>query len=140
MHYIFLFLSALGFLDASFLTIQHYSKDPFNCPLVGGCEEVTSSIYSEVAGIPIALFGAIYYGTIFILSLYTYLNEDKKALTIASHFTIAGVITSLYLVYLMLFVLDAICFYCMVSAVSSTLLFIFGMNFLKKEGRFFKFL
>lgn len=140
MHYIFLFLSTLGFLDASFLTIQHYSKDPFNCPLVGGCEEVTSSVYSEIAGIPIALFGALYYATIFLLSLYSYLKEDKRGLIIASHFTFAGLLTSVYLVYLMFFVLNAICFYCMVSAISSTLLFVFGMKYLKKEGRFLKFL
>lgn len=140
MNYIFLFLSSLGFLDASFLTIQHYSRDPFSCPIFGGCEEVTSSIYSEIMGVPVALLGAIYYATIFTLSLYSYLKEDKRALVLASHLTAIGLLTSMYLIFLMFFVLNAICFYCLLSAVSSTLLFIFGVIFLKKEGSFLKFL
>lgn len=127
MNYIFLFFSALGFLDSSFLTIQHYNRDPFSCPLFGGCEEVTSSAYSEVLGVPIALLGAIYYATIFSLSLYAYLKNDMRAIRLASIFTVAGVLCSAYLVYLMFFVLDAICFYCLISAISSTLLFVAGI-------------
>lgn len=126
-NYIFLFLSALGLLDSGFLTYQHYNRDPFSCPLFGGCEEVTSSIYSEIFGIPIALLGALYYATIFLLSLYAYLKEDKRAIHLASIFTFAGVLCSAYLVYIMFFVIDAVCFYCLISAISSTLLFIAGI-------------
>jgi len=125
--YAFLFLSALGFLDSAFLTIEHYNRDPFSCPLFGGCEEVTSSIYSEVFGIPIALLGTGYYITIFLLSLYSYLREDKRAINLASFITPIGLICSIYLVYLMLFVLNSICFYCLLSAISSSLLFMVGI-------------
>ncbi|OGM32828.1 hypothetical protein A2803_05785 [Candidatus Woesebacteria bacterium RIFCSPHIGHO2_01_FULL_44_21] len=129
--YLFLFLSALGFLDSAFLTIQHYSRDPLTCPLFGGCEEVTSSIYSEVFGIPVALLGALYYGLIFLLSLYSYLTNNRKALHLAGYFTPVGLLCSVYLVYLMFFVLGAVCFYCLISAMSSTLLFVvFIVNWL----------
>jgi uncharacterized membrane protein len=122
--YFFLFLSVLGFLDSAFLSIQHYNRDPFSCPLFGGCEQVTSSIYSEVFGIPIALLGAAYYTLIFISSLYSYLAENKRILFLVSHLTIFGFTASAYLVYIMLFVLNAVCFYCIISAAISTLLFI----------------
>lgn len=126
LNYIFLFLSALGFMDASFLTIKHYNRDPFSCPIFGGCEEVTSSAYSEVFGVPIALFGVLYYTTIFILSLYSLLKEEERPLLLASAFTVAGLLSSAYLVYIMFFVLNAICFYCLISAITSTLLFVAG--------------
>lgn len=131
MIYAFLFLSALGFLDASFLTYQHYSRDPFACPLFGGCEEVTSSIYSEVFGIPVALLGMFYYGLIFILSLYSYLTDNKNVLKIAAYFTPLGLVSSIYLVYIMAAVLRTFCLYCLISAATSTLLFFtFLLNWL----------
>lgn len=131
MTYLYLFLSALGFMDSAFLTIQHYSRDPFSCPLFGGCEEVTTSSYSEIFGIPVALLGAMYYGFIFLGSLYSYLTDNKDLLRRLGYFTILGLLCSIYLVYLMLFVINALCFYCLVSAVSSTLLFIlFVVNWL----------
>ncbi len=129
--YLYLFLSAIGFLDAAFLTIQHFTRDPFACPIFGGCDEVTSSIYSQVFGIPIALFGALYYGVIFALTLYCYLKSNRKLFLTISHLSILGLITSIYLVTVMVFVLNSLCFYCLVSATSSTLLFvIFIVNWL----------
>ncbi len=131
MVYIYLFLSILGFLDSTYLTIKHYSKDPLSCPVFGGCNEVTNSIYSEIFGIPIALFGAIYYAAIFFLSLYSFLGGKKIFLKVAGFLTIFGFLTSVYLVYIMVFVLNAICFYCIVSAITSSLLFItFIVNWL----------
>lgn len=126
-NYIFLFLSALGFMDASFLTIKHYNRDPFSCPIFGGCEEVTTSAYSEIFGIPVALFGMLFYVSIFVLSLYSLLKDDERALLLASAFTAFGVLSSAYLVYIMFFVLNAICFYCLISAITTTLLFVAGL-------------
>lgn len=131
MTYLFLFLSALGFLDSAFLTFQHYNKDPFSCPLFGGCEQVTTSVYSEIFGIPVALLGAMYYGFIFSLSLYSYLASKKQIIKIAGYFTTVGLLCSVYLVYLMAVVINAFCFYCVISALSSTLLFVvFLLNWL----------
>lgn len=129
--YAYLLLSALGFLDAAFLTIQHYSRDPFACPLFGGCEQVTTSIYSEVFGVPVALLGTLYYALIFILTLISYLTDNKKLFFQLSHLSIAGLLSSMYLVFIMVGVLGALCFYCLISATTSTLLFVlFIVNWL----------
>ena len=43
------FISALiGFIDASFLTIEHYRGVVPPCSIISGCEKVTTSEYSEV--------------------------------------------------------------------------------------------
>ena len=138
--YIFLFLSALGFMDAAFLTIQHYSRDPLSCPLFGGCDAVTNSVYSEIFGIPVALFGAIYYATIFIGTLIYYLTENTKVFYLVAHITAVGFLFSIYLFGLMLFVIQAFCFYCIISCITSTVLFALGFYVLKKKRAFLKFL
>ena len=126
--YLFLFLSALGFMDAAFLTIQHYSRDPLSCPLFGGCDAVTNSVYSEIFGIPVALLGAIYYAIIFLGTLMYYLTDNKKIFYYIAHFTAAGFIASIYLFSLMLFVIKAFCFYCIISCITSTILFALGFH------------
>lgn len=126
----------LGFLDASYLTIEHFLNRVPPCTLVHGCELVTTSSYSMIFGIPTALFGAFYY-LLIILALVYYLDTKQlKVLRAAAAVTVVGFAFSLYLVYLQLFVLNAICLYCMVSALSSTILFILGMVVLKSHRTF----
>lgn len=129
-------ISAIGLTDALFLTRQHYTRDPFVCPIFGGCELVTSSVYSEVFGIPVSLLGVFYYALVFITALYGYLRNDKRCMRYAAQFSVAGMATSLVLLYLMVYVIQAICFYCMMSTISSTLLFIVGILYLSTLNKY----
>ena len=146
---IFLAVSFLGFLDASYLTVKHFVGTPLPCSVLRGCEEVTTSQYSVIGGIPVAMLGAIYYLAIFILILtvlrrnmfsssnvgnIAVTNEDKL-LNLTARLTIIGLLASLWFIYLQLFVIKAICLYCMFSAFTSITLFVFGLfvlNFGKK--------
>jgi len=129
-------LSFVGLLDSFFLTKQHYTHDPFSCPLFGGCGDVTSSVYSEFIGVPISLLGLFFYATIFSLSIYSYLRDNKKALILASQLTLLGFTTSLVLIYIQVYILQAICFYCMLSALTSSLLFAVGLKVLYKQNNY----
>jgi len=131
-----LLLSSIGLLDSFFLTKQHYTHDPFSCPLFGGCGDVTSSVYSEFMGVPISLLGLFFYATVFSLSLYSYLRNNNKALVLASQLTLLGFTTSLVLVYIQVYILQSICFYCMLSALTSTLLFAVGLKVLNKQKNY----
>ena len=131
----FIVVSLIGFLDATYLTTKHYLRTPINCSVFNGCEEVTTSKYSTVAGIPVALLGAIYYLTIFILGI-AYVDTKKEALAyFAARLTLIGFIVSLWLVYLQFFVLHALCLYCLVSAVTSTTLFVLGFFVLRLKNK-----
>lgn len=126
----------VGFIDATYLTIEHFLGKVPPCTLTNGCAAVTSSSYSLIFGIPLALLGAIYYLAI-ILGLVYYLDSKKPMVIKAiSAVTAFGFVFSLYLVYLQLFVIKAICQYCMLSALSSTLLFIIGAMVLKSHRSF----
>lgn len=119
-------LSAIGFLDATYLTVEHYKGSAPPC-VIAGCEIVLKSGQSAIVGIPVALLGSIYYLAILILSI-AFLESGKVAiLRFASFFTIIGIIASAYFVYLQFFVIGQICQYCMISAGTSTGLFGLGV-------------
>ena len=123
----FLSVSFIGFLDATYLTVKYYLGTPLNCSILEGCETVTASQYATIGSIPVALLGAIYYLAIFLL-IIVYLDTKREgAMTFAARFTIIGFLVSLWFLYLQLFVIKAICLYCMVSVLTSTLLFILGL-------------
>ena len=124
---IFLAASFIGFLDAAYLTIQHYLGVVPPCAITGGCATVLTSAYQKIFGIQVALLGAIYYLALFLLTI-AYLTSGRKALILlAALATPIGFIASLWFVCLQLFVIKAICFYCMISALTSTTLFVVGI-------------
>ncbi len=123
----FIVIGFLGFLDATFLTAEHYLGPLLGCPIFGGCDKVLISPYSAVGGIPVALFGAIYYLAVFILGIAYFDTGRTRILKLAAGLTPLGLIASLWFLYLQLFVIKALCFYCLLSLVTSTLLFILGL-------------
>lgn len=131
--YALLAIAPIGFLDASYLTIEHFLKRIPPCSITHGCEKVTTSVYSVILGVPMSLLGALYYLAV-IIGLIYFLDAKKDwALKLVSGFTAVGFLFSLYLVYLQFFVIKAICQWCMLSALSSIALFIFGFLVLKSH-------
>jgi len=124
----FLIISFIGFLDASYLVVQHYRGEPPSCAIFTGCETVAESKYAMVGPIPLALLGLLYYLAIFILTVAYFDTKKERLLLLAVLLTATGFLASLYFVYLQLFVIKAICLYCMISAASSTALFAFGTS------------
>ena len=131
----FLIVSFIGFLDSSYLTVQHYRGEPPSCAIFTGCETVAESKYAMVGPIPLALLGLLYYLAIFILTVAYFDTKKERLLILAALFTIAGFLASVYFVYLQLFVIKAICLYCIISAVSSTILFGFGLLAITKRNQ-----
>jgi len=123
----FLWLTAaiafIGFIDASFLAYNHLSGVVPPCSVVVGCEIVTTSTYSEIAGIPVAVLGALYYLGIVCLALATFQTGSERLMMWLRRATYLGLFASVYFVSLQVLVIGAICIYCMISAASSTALF-----------------
>ena len=123
-----LIVALTGFADATYLTIKHYEGAIPPCSVVAGCESVLTSKYSTFFGVPVAFFGALYYVTIGTL-MFLYLDSrNAKHLIRGAKGTGIGVLASGWFVYAQLGILDAICLYCMGSAITSTLLFLLGIG------------
>ena len=112
-------LSLAGLGVAGYLTWVHYGDlEPICAGGSGGCEKVQTSDYAELAGLPVALIGAIGYAAI-LLSLAVPGDSGRFAGALLG---LVGLGFSLYLTYLELFVIDAICQWCVASAVVMTAL------------------
>lgn len=120
-------LAFIGIADAGYLTIEHLRGIAPACTILEGCDVVTSSVYAEFFGIPTAAFGLVYYLTQSVLLLLVIDTKRRLPLLLFCGASIAGLLFSLWFVYLQLFVLHAICIYCMGSAASSTMLFTIGL-------------
>ena len=111
-------LAVAGIGVAGYLTYVHYAGVSPICATGGGCETVQKSSYSEIGGVPVAILGLAGYVAI-LAGLF--LPGDATRLWTAA-LALIGAGFSAYLTYLELFVIDAICQWCVASAVIMTVL------------------
>jgi uncharacterized membrane protein len=86
---------------ASYLTFIHYSGIKVICTAGESCTKVETSVYSELAGVPVALLGVLGYTTILGLLLAPENETTRFAMTA---FTLVGFAFSAYLTYRELYV------------------------------------
>jgi uncharacterized membrane protein len=118
-----LILSVIGFLLSVYLTYLHYTEGHAAfCSQGSDCDAVRQSSYSSIFGVPVALFGAIAYA---LILWFTYVSISKSLRWLLLYIiSLAGFVFSVYLTYLELFVIKAICPYCVISALIMTAIFI----------------
>src|ERR1700749_154585 len=114
-------IAVLGLALASYLVYVHYSGTPPACTAGDACLKVQTSVYSKLAGVPVALIGLIGYIGIF-LSLLVPDRDEVRLATLAM--TVIGVCFSGYLTYREVFTLKTICEECATSAVLMLILFL----------------
>ena len=125
--YLIIVLALAGLLDASYLTYEHYARiiPPCSIHWWVDCGKVLNSSYSMFFGlIPLALLGVFQYTAELIVATYVAITGNKLAQKLLLFLTSMGALFSLYFVYLMIFVIKAICLYCFASAIISFALFI----------------
>jgi len=110
-------LATVGAAIAGYLVYTRYTNTRIACA-TGGCEIVQSSKYAELSGVPVAVLGLAAY--LFLLA--TALSASELARAAGAIVAVAGAAFSLYLVYLQVAVIDAICQWCVISDVVMCLL------------------
>ena len=106
-------LALAGIAVAGYLTWAHYADSAVTCIAGGGCETVQESRYAVIAGIPVAVLGLVAY--IAILALIAW--DAPIAQLSAAAIALVGLLFSAYLLALQLFVIDAICIWCLANDV-----------------------
>jgi uncharacterized membrane protein len=118
-------LAVLGMCWASYLSYVHYSGEAPVCSIKGNpCEQVQTSTYSELAGLPVALIGAIGY-LVILASLLV--SDGERARFATAALALGGFGFSLYLTYREVFTLHKICEDCVASAVIMTIIMILAV-------------
>jgi uncharacterized membrane protein len=121
-------LSFLGFLDASFLTAKHYLGGTVPCSFGQQCEVVLNSTYSSLWGMPVAIFGALFYLFVLVSVFFVWETGKKEITGLLLPAGFLAFLASLYFVYLQFFVIHAFCQYCLFSALLSTTIFIVALS------------
>lgn len=123
--------SAAGFAIMAYLTYIHYAKIGSFCDFSSGvsCDIVTSSIYSEIFGIPVSFLGMIYFS---LAAYFAFAKSDYLKIIL---FTLVSIFPSLYLSIAEVFFIKSICILCETSKV--LIFIILGASFieLKYSGR-----
>src|SRR5689334_14761572 len=121
---LYLWLHALGFGGA------------IKCGASGGCEVVQTSQWAVFLGLPVAFYGVAGYFALLavaILGLRPGALAERKWSVLLAGLASAGFLFTLYLTYLELFVIHAICRWCVGSAVIMTVIWVLAVSGLRRN-------
>lgn len=131
-------LSLTGLFISAYLYLYKIGKIGSLACGTGGCETVQWSPWSRVAGIEVSLVGLLGYASLLVLCLAalqpSMVNRREPALLLTVLSGIA-VLFTVYLTYLELFVIHAICRWCVASGVVIVAIFILSLFDLRRTLR-----
>lgn len=108
-------VSLVGLGDAIYLSVLHLSGATARCTVLTGCSEVLGSSYASIGGVPVALFGAVAYFTVFTLAVLAVFGYPRAATLLLPLVGLMCVV-SLGLIFLQAFVIRHFCEFCLLSA------------------------
>ena len=128
-----------GMFVALYLTLYKLGYIGTLVCAVGSGEKVQTSKWATFLGFPVGGWGVAYYVAVFALSiagLSAALSENRGVSLLLVAMTGFGVIFSVWLTYLELFVIHAICQWCVISAILATALFVISVLDLREVTSF----
>ncbi|MCZ2126990.1 MAG: vitamin K epoxide reductase family protein [Anaerolineales bacterium] len=122
-------LAIIGLGVSIYMTIYKFTGNDGMCLGSGDCSTVNASRFSEVNGIPVAIFGVIGYAAILLVSFFEKKIDFLKKNGDLALFGMAlvGFLFTLWLVYVEIALLKALCPFCVTSQVAMTLIFILSL-------------
>lgn len=127
-------LSLIGLFVAMYLLLYKLGFIGTLSCKIGSCEKVNTSPYAMLFGVPVSLWGVLYYIGLFataLLSTSERFADDRRAAVALVVLTGWGVLFSGYLTYLEAAVIHAWCQWCVVSAILVVLMFVLALIELK---------
>lgn len=135
--YIIIGLSAIGMLDTLYLASKSLKGEAVTCAIFNGCDVVLSSSYATFLGLPVSLYGFLYYITVLFLVALIFHAPKKLYYSGILYISTAAFLVSAYLFYIQVEVLESYCLYCIVSLTLTTLIFVASViNFYTETKRY----
>ncbi len=116
-----LLLSLLGIADSTYLSYEALTGGALSCTIKGleGCNLVAQSIYSHLFGIPLGVYGVVFYAAVLILTVLVLSVPIRFAHDALAGLGVAGLIASIFFIAIQVFLIKALCVYCLASAAIS---------------------
>ena len=111
-------LDVVGLIVAGYLSIVELGGGVPACGVLKGCEEVALSEYARIGGIPVAVFGVVLSVALLGLALAWWKTDIYGLLLGHYGLSLVGVIFDGYFLYLQVFVIQAVCVWCVTYEVS----------------------
>jgi uncharacterized membrane protein len=127
-------LALIGLSDSWYLTAMAYSGKPLVCNIAGldGCNTVAQSAYSYLFGLPLALYGVIFYVLVFVLVASLFFIPKRQLYRTLHAIGAVGLIASIIFELIQIFLIKALCVYCLLSAVLSAVIFVLAWQLWKR--------
>ena len=118
-------LCGLGILVAGYLVTKRFTGGSLACTRWAQCDVVNNSVYSQIYGVPISVIGLAGYLVLLALAfaaMWTEGRTQRQILLVSFVLSLGGVGFSAYLTYLEIYVIEALCAWCVASAIIITVL------------------
>ncbi len=121
-----LVLAFAGIADAAYLAQHALSNMPLICNIadLSGCNIVAQSPYAHLFGIPLGEYGILFYGIVFALALLELVLFDRFLRRALQGVALIGLLCSVAFEGIQIFLIHALCVYCLGSALVSLLIFL----------------
>ncbi|MEY2525290.1 MAG: hypothetical protein QOE73_61 [Verrucomicrobiota bacterium] len=108
-------ISLVGLAEATYLTVLSLTGETAVCGGSPDCFKVLGSVYAKLAGVPVALFGALAYFSAFSFATFAAFGYERAQKFFPVTVWIMFCVT-LWLLFVQAFLLHAFCRYCLFSA------------------------
>jgi uncharacterized membrane protein len=121
-----LILAFFGIANSAYLAESKITGTPLICDIqnLSGCNIVANSQYSQLFGIPLAEYGVLFYGILFVLAALELVLFDRLLRRVLQGAALVGILASLYFTSVQVFLIGAVCIYCLASSIIALLIFI----------------
>jgi uncharacterized membrane protein len=128
-------LVVLGLAVSIYMTIYKVTSNNAMCLGSGDCSTVNASRYSEVYGIPVAVFGVLGYLAILVTHYFENSNQffKQNGSLIIFGMALTGFLFTLWLVYVEVALLKALCPFCVTSQAAMTVIFLIAVMRLARQ-------
>jgi uncharacterized membrane protein len=128
-------LVVLGLLVSIYMTIFKIFNLEKMCLGSGGCATLNASSFSEVKGVPVAVIGVLGYAALLVTLFFESRNGFFKQNGTLMIFGMAltGFIFTLWLIYVEVAILKALCPFCVTSQTAMTIIFIIAVTRLIRQ-------
>lgn len=120
-------LSSVGIVISGYLVIKRFTGGNLVCTRWADCDVVNNSVYSQLFGVPVSAIGLVGYLALLglaVAALWTHGGARHQILLLTLLLSLGGVGFSAYLTYLEIYVIEALCSWCVASAVVIMLFFL----------------
>jgi uncharacterized membrane protein len=128
-------LDVVGLVVAAYLSVVELSGDVPACGILPGCEEVAKSPYNNFLGIPVAVFGVLLSVVLLSLALAWWKTDIYGLLLGHYALSLVGVFFDGWFLYLQVFVIEAVCIWCVTYEVSLLLRFLIALLVYLRQPR-----